>query len=73
LLFAACEKVIIDQDNNVSLISLLQDLKVDIPEGERPPAEKQGAVVALRWSALAMWLKTEQDAGERIRAARCVE
>jgi hypothetical protein len=48
LLFAACEKVIIDQDNNVSLISLLQDLKVDIPEGEtssREAGRRRGAEV----------------------------
>jgi hypothetical protein len=63
LLFAACEKVLIDQDNNASLISLIQDLKVEIPETVDLPTSSAGGlpVVAMRWTALAMWLRTETD------------
>jgi hypothetical protein len=64
-MFAACEKVIIDRENNVSLITLLENLKIEIPEQiDRQPSEEEGLpVAASRWAAFSMWLKTpgEED------------
>ncbi|SRR5712692_128273 len=62
LLFAACEKVLIDQQNNASLISLLQEVKVQVPEAGPLPA--QGTAAALKWDVLTLWLKTDDDIGK---------
>jgi hypothetical protein len=61
LLFAACEKVIIDQDNNVSLMTLVQDLRVEIPEPVEVKSGEGLPVAAMRWAAFSMWLRTEED------------
>lgn len=57
LMFAPCEKVLIDQQNNISLIALLQEVSVEVPE---PPL---GTMAALKWDAFSLWLKTPDDAG----------
>lgn len=63
LLFAPCEKVIVDQQNNVSLISILQDLKIQVPEtGPVPPAN---ASAAIKWDVLTVWARSDDDAGKR--------
>jgi hypothetical protein len=63
LLFAACEKVIVDQQNNTSLISLLQEMQIQIPEtGQVPP---QNATAAIKWDVLTLWSRTDNDAGKR--------
>jgi hypothetical protein len=66
LIFAACEKAIIDQDHNVSLIGLIQDLKVEIPEQVDIEISKAEGlpVAAMRWAAFSMWLKTDVDSGK---------
>jgi hypothetical protein len=62
VLFAACEKVIVDQQNLPSLISLLQELKVQVPEtGATPPANTNAAI---KWDVLALWERTADDAGK---------
>ena len=64
--FVACEKVIIDQDNNVSLITLLQELKSQIPESvtkEIPPGVK--TMAAIKWVAFSMWVKASDDENEK--------
>jgi len=62
-LFAPCEKVLIDQQNTVSLISVLQELKVQVPEtGPMPPAN---AKAAYKWDVLTEWARTDDDFGKR--------
>jgi hypothetical protein len=62
-IFAAVEKVIIDQDNNLSLINLIQEIKVEIPEQMDEEIAKQEGIplAAMRWSAFSMWHKTDAD------------
>ena len=63
LLFAPCEKVIVDQNSNtISLISILQDFAVHVP----PNVEvSEKAQVPFRWRALAIWHKQGEDEGKR--------
>src|SRR5437867_283000 len=61
LLFAACEKFIIDQQNNASMISLLQELAIPVQDNTVPPS---GAAAAMKWDAVAIWLKGEDDFGK---------
>lgn len=63
ILFAPCERVIIEQGaNTLSMISILQDLSASIKAGT-PPDPK--AVAPQRWYALAMWRKEPSDDGKR--------
>ena len=63
LLFVPCEKVLIDQQSTVSLISLFQELKFQVVEsGPLPPAN---ATAALKWDVLTMWARTDSDFGKR--------
>ena len=63
LLFAPCEKVIIAQDNNtVSLISILQDITLGVPAGVEVP---EAVAVPMRWYGFAMWQKQPEDEGKR--------
>lgn len=64
LLFAACEKVLIDQHNNISLIGVLQDAQVAIPAQPTVPA---GAKVRLpmKWDVVTLWAKTDERSYEQ--------
>jgi hypothetical protein len=63
LLFAACEKVIIDQDSNVaSLISVLQDITINIPLNAQMP---ENAILPMKWHAFTIWLQQPEDKGKR--------
>jgi hypothetical protein len=65
LIFAPCEKVIIDQDKNVSLIAVLQSIQIQLlplPPDEQIP---EGVAAPLRWSAIAVWLRELGDDGKR--------
>jgi hypothetical protein len=53
LIFAACEKVIIGQDNMPSLIGILQGLNIHAPD---PVPEDKPALVPLQWCAFSSWL-----------------
>ena len=63
LVFAACERVIIDQDNNVSLMNLVTEMTTEVPEQSEREADKL-AVAALRWAIFALWAKDPQDEGK---------
>jgi hypothetical protein len=63
ILFAACEKAIVDQQNVVSLISVFQELKIQVPEAGPVPAADANA--AMKWDVIAMWESTASDAGKR--------
>lgn len=57
LLFVApCEKVLIDQSNTSSLISIMEEVTVRvIPGGQRPPAN---AIIPMQWAVLSLWEQT---------------
>ena len=60
LLFAACEKVIVDQANVISLISLLQEVNLEIPPDVALPAEAK--LAPMMWNILSIW---EQEPGDQ--------
>ena len=69
LIFAPCEKAIIDQNNVTSLITILQELRLELPE---PPPDADGKmpVVPIKWDVVALWAKTDDDAPEAIYQTR---
>lgn len=55
LLFAPCRQIIIDQHNNPTLVSILQEWspdKVDIPEN---------AMALYQWEIFALWYRSPED------------
>src|SRR5262245_42618515 len=64
LLFVACEKAIVDQQNNISLISVLDEAKVAIPANTTVPEGKR-PLVPMRWDAVTLWQKTDERAYEQ--------
>lgn len=68
LIFAACEKVLVDQQNNTSLITLLQEAKVGIPvpaPGQEVPPPGAKVMAAMKWDALTLWTKTDDKIYEQ--------
>ena len=61
LIFAPCEKVIIDQENNPSLISVLQGLTSTLPKDAKVP---QDALAVIRWTIFTLWNREEADEGK---------
>jgi hypothetical protein len=62
LVFAACEKVIISQDeNNPTLISLLTDLGVDVEVEQEPVGN---IIVPSRWAVFSLWRVKDGDDGK---------
>jgi hypothetical protein len=59
LLFAPCERVAIDLQNNPTLISVLQEWTSDAKEPI--PAN---ALAVQRWDIFALWYRTEGDEGK---------
>jgi hypothetical protein len=63
LLFAPCEKVIIDRESGTaSLITILQDVTVSIPPDVQLPEK---AAVPLRWYVFTVWHKQPGEEGKR--------
>jgi hypothetical protein len=58
LLFAPCEKVIVDQDNVVSLISILQEANVQLTSADAPP---ENASAPMQWAIFTFWKKDDGD------------
>lgn len=59
LVFAPCEKVIVNQlDNTTSVISILEGLTIDIPEGALSP---DGTSIPIKWHILSLWEKVEGE------------
>lgn len=58
LVFAACEKVIIDQENNASIITILQEITLDIQIAAKLPA---GAVAPKSWDIFALWKRESSE------------
>jgi len=55
LLFAACEKIILDQNSVVSLISIIEELKVQVITNIPVQA---GALAPIQWGVLSYWEQT---------------
>ena len=60
LIYAPCEKVIVANDETVSVISLMESISVNI--GGEMPAD---ALAPIRWSVLSLW-KRDQEIQEPI-------
>ena len=61
LLFAPCEKVIIDKDTNtLSLVSILHQLTFHLPPGVQVLPD---AAVPIKWHTLSLWEKEANDDG----------
>jgi hypothetical protein len=61
ILFAACEKVLIDQaTNGVTLISLLEEIHFKLPTGMALPPNM---ALPTQWAALTVWQEESADAG----------
>lgn len=58
LIFAPCEKVIIDQNNNPSLISVIQELVSPLPPDTQIPPNAMGL---MRWDIFTLW---QQETGD---------
>ena len=64
LLFVACEKVIVDQRTNmISLMSLLQDVNVQIPPGT--PFPPSNAIIPMQWTIVSIFLAEPGDSGKQ--------
>lgn len=54
----ACERIIIDQQNKPTLISLFQSLSALVAEGQKAPADM---IAGIPWSVFTEWFFTEED------------
>jgi len=60
ILLAACDKVILDTDGLVSLITLIEKLEIKIPSNIDLPVHTS---IPMRWSILAVWSDQKTDEG----------
>jgi hypothetical protein len=60
LMFAPCEKVILDQQGNLSIITVLSELLVTIPEPPPEPEPAKSPVIPLKWDVTSLWMKTRE-------------
>jgi hypothetical protein len=68
-LFLACEKVIIDQNNNPSLITLLTDLTVNIRPGT---TVEENAMFPMTWTVFSIWDQDNSADQGKTFEQRCV-
>jgi hypothetical protein len=61
VLYAACEKIIIDQNNLISLMSLLQDINVQVRPGIIVPV---AASAPMQWTIVSIWQQQTEDQGK---------
>jgi hypothetical protein len=61
IIFVACSKVILDQNNNATLVEILQNLSVPIPENVVLPPN---AAAPREWSVFTMWKIDSTDVGK---------
>ena len=68
IIFAACEKVIVDStDNTISLMTLLGDIQVWVIPGTPVP---KGTEAPMHWAAFALWQRDSDDEGKTYQS-RC--
>ena len=66
LLFAPCQKAIINQDDkSVSLISVISGLTIAPPDTEASPINPN-TFAPIAWSAVSVWVKTPDDDAETV-------
>ena len=58
LLFVPCQKVLIDQDNTISTVSIIQEMWLEA--GATVPPDFQAAV---RWDVVTLWFRLPEDDG----------
>ena len=61
LIFAPCEKVIVAQDNTVSMVTILEGLTVQVPKDKPAPPD---ASFPMKWAILTVWQRQEGDEGK---------
>ncbi len=66
LTFLPCEKVIVDERGNVSLIVLLHEINAEIPAQTEIP---KNAVTPKEWAIFSMWKPLPQDNGRSFEQA----
>src|SRR5579885_3065099 len=64
VLFIPCEKLIVDEDQNPSLITIIQTLNVSIPAGQAIPKE---VMSPQQWDIVTIWLPERDDQGKSFR------
>jgi hypothetical protein len=64
LLFAACEKLIQDEEGNQSLIAILQTINIEIPRDVEIPAN---TLTPKEWDIVTLWRPIEGEEGEFIQ------
>jgi hypothetical protein len=64
LVFVACEKAIVDNGNLVSLISLIQEVNLQIPPDAVIPNDLKAAAAPMHWSIVAIWERVPTDDGK---------
>lgn len=63
VVFAACQKAIIsDQDETLSLISLLENISIPVPEGTQAPSALSAPI---RWDIVTYWRSEAEDGGRK--------
>lgn len=63
VLFVACEKAIYDQEKSLSLIGIVQELTVQVPEMGHLPSP--GTSAAFKWDIVSIWASQPDDVGKR--------
>ena len=61
LIFTACEKVIIDRNELISLISIIEKLEVTLPAGLQIPPH---SAFPMRWQSFSMWSMDRSEVGQ---------
>lgn len=62
LIFAPCEKIIIDDQGNATLIVIMQNVSVSVSEGSELPRD---AVTPKEWAVFTLWQPMPEDAGQK--------
>lgn len=66
-MFVPCEKILIDQDNNLSVIAVFQRIDIAVPEPAKIP---ETAMSGFRWSVLTMF-EREPDDESKVFEQKC--
>ncbi len=61
LLFAPCEKLIVDEEGNPTLITVLQNLGIEVPAGEQVPRD---VMTPQTWDVITLWYPEDGDPGK---------
>jgi len=59
LAIVACEKIIIDEQRNPSLIVLMERVEAQVPQGQEMP---QNVLAPQEWGIFTLWMKKDEEA-----------